>query len=98
MCNFYFKICCLRNFFCGLKVGILPVKTPFPKKKFRYFFPNFGMFANIREHCLGTFANIREHCSRTFANIFANIFQCLDKNTAFVSSFERGGERGVCME
>ena len=32
----------LKYFFCCLKVGILPVKTPFPRMKFCYFFPNFG--------------------------------------------------------
>jgi len=35
MCNFYLKICASRNKICCLKVGILPVKTPFPKMKIR---------------------------------------------------------------
>ena len=40
--QFLFQNLLIKNFFCGLQVGILPVKTPFPKMKFRYFFPNFG--------------------------------------------------------
>jgi len=31
----YFNYFSSRNFFFGLKVGILPVKTPFPRMKFR---------------------------------------------------------------
>ena len=42
MCNFHLKMFSWRMFFVCLKIGILPLKTPFPRMKFCYFSPNFG--------------------------------------------------------
>ena len=40
--NFHVEFFSRGTFYCWLKVGILPVKTPSPRMKFCYFFPNFG--------------------------------------------------------
>ena len=40
--QFLFENLFLKKIFCCLKVGILPVKTPFSEMKSHYFFPYFG--------------------------------------------------------